>query len=87
MNDEINALKKNNTFDVVNKPIGRNIVGSKWVLKTKKNADGTLERFRARAVAQVFSQAPSCNFEDTFAPFIRYESLRLLIAICARNKW
>jgi len=45
MNDEINALKKNNTCDVVNKPIGRKIVGSKWVFKTKNNADGTLERF------------------------------------------
>jgi len=87
MNNEIIALKKNKTFDVVNKPIGWNIVGSKWVFKTKKNADGTLERFRARPVAQGFSQSPGFNFEDTFAPVIRYESLRLLIAICARNKW
>jgi len=87
MDDEINARKKNNTFDVVDKPTGRNIVGSKWVFKTKKNADGTLERFRARAVAQGFSQAPGFDFEDTFTPVIRYESLRLLLAICARNKW
>jgi len=87
MNDEIIALKKNKTFDIVSKPIGRNIVRSKWVFNTKKNADGTLERFRARAIAQGFSQAPGFDFEDTFAPFIQYESLRLLIAICARNKW
>jgi len=87
IDDEINALKKNNTFDVVDKLTGRNIVGSKWVFKTKRNADGTLERFRARAVAQGFSQAPGFDFVDTFAPVIRYESLRLLLAICARNKW
>jgi len=87
MNDEIIALKQNKTFDVVNKPIGRNIVGSKWVFKTKKHADGTLERFRARAVVQGFSQAPGFDFEDTFAPVIRYKSLRLVIAICARNQW
>ena len=87
MDNEINALKKNNIFDFVDKPIGRNIVGSKWVFKTKKNADGTLERFGARAIAQGFSQAPGFDFEDTFAPVIRYESLRLLLAICARNKW
>jgi len=87
MIDEINALKKNKTFDVVNKPIGRNIVSSKWVFKPKRNADGTLERFRARATAQGFSQAPGFHFEDTFAPVIRYESLRLLLAICARNRW
>jgi len=87
MNDEIIVLKMNNTFDVVNKPIGQNIVGCKSVFKTKKNADGTLERFRARAVPQGFSQAPGFDFEDSFAPVIRYESLRLLIAIWARNKW
>jgi len=87
MNDVINALKKNKTFDVVNKPIGRNIVGSKWVFKNKKNADGTLERFRARAVAQGFSHALGFDFEDTCAPVIRYELLRLLLAICARNRW
>jgi len=43
MNNVINALKKNKTFDIVNKPIGQNIVSSKWVFKTKKNADSTLE--------------------------------------------
>jgi len=86
MDHEINTLKKNNTFAVVDKPTGRNIVGSKWVFKTKKNAGCTLERFRARAVAQGFSQAPGFDFEHTFAPFILYESLRLLLAICARNK-
>ena len=87
MDDEIAALKKNNTFEVVDKPIGRNIIDSKWVFKTKKNADGTLERYRARAVAKGYSQVPGFDFEDTFAPVIRYESLRFLLAICAKNKW
>ena len=87
MNDEIYALMKNKTFEVVVKPIGRNIVGSKWVFKTKRNADGTLERYRARAFAQGFSQAYGFDFEDTFAPVICHESLRLHLALCARNKW
>ena len=87
MNDEINALKKNKTSEVVDKPIGRNIVGSKWVFKPKWNADGTLERYRARAVAQEFSQAPGFDFKDTFSPVFSYKSLRLHLALCARNKW
>jgi len=87
INDEIIALKKNKTLDVVNKPIRWNIVGSKWVFKTKKNADGTLERFQARAIVQGRSPAPGFDFEDTLAPVIQYESLRLPIAICLRNKW
>jgi len=87
MYDEIIALKKNETFHVANKPIGPNIVGSKWIFKTKNNADGTLERLEARAIGQGFSQAPGLDLEDSFAPVIRYESLRLLIARYARNKW
>jgi len=87
MDDEITALRKNNTFEVVDKPIGRNIIDSKWVFKTKKNADGTLERYRARAVVKGYIQVPGFNFEDTFAPVIRYESLSFLLAICAKNKW
>jgi len=83
---EIIALKKNKTFDVVNKPMGRNIVFTKWVFKTEKNAGSTLARFRARAIAEGFSHAPGFDFEATFAPVIWNESLRLLIAICARNK-
>ena len=86
MEDEINALRKNKAFEVIDKDIGRNVVRSKWVFQTKRNADGTLERFRARAITQGFCQAPSFNFKDTFAPPIRYESLRLLIVISTRNK-
>ena len=87
MNNEIKALKKNKIFEVVDKPIGRNIVGSKWVFKTKRNTDGILERYRARAVSQGFLEAPGFDFEDTFAPVIRYESLCLLLALWAKNKW
>jgi len=87
MDNEINVLKKNNTLDVVDKPTGRNIVENKWVFKSKTNADHTWERFRAPAIAQGFSQASGFNFRDTFTPVIRYESLRLLLAICDSNKW
>jgi len=44
MNDEINLLKQNKAFEVVNKPIVPNIVGSKWVFNTKRNTDSTFER-------------------------------------------
>jgi len=52
-------------------------------MQNEKEGDGKLERVRASAVAQGFSHAPGFDFEDTFAPVIRYESLRLLMAICA----
>ena len=86
MMHEINALMKNKTFSVVDKPIGRNIVVRKWVFKTKRNADSTLGRYRGRAVAHGFSQELGFDFEDTFAPVIHYELLSPLLGLCARNK-
>jgi len=81
MNSEINILKQNKIFDVVNKPIGQNIVGSRLVFITKNNAGGTLERFQATAIAPQFSQAPAINLQDTFTSVIYYESLRVLLPI------
>jgi len=87
MEYEIKALEKSGTYDKVPKPEGRKIIDSKWVYKTKRNADSTLERYRARTVAKGFSQIPGYDYDEVFAPVIRYESLRFLLAICAKNGW
>ena len=87
MDEEIDALKRNDTWDVVKIPDGRKIVDSKWVYKVKKDADGNIDRYKARVVAKGFSQIPGEDFDEIFAPVVRYDSLRLLIAISAHYKW
>src|SRR6266480_139739 len=87
MDTEIEALKRNDTYTVVPIPKGRKLVDSKWVYKTKYLADGSVEQLKARGVAKGYSQIPGQDFDETFAPVVRYESLRLLLAISAQKGW
>ncbi|KAI1005121.1 hypothetical protein K3495_g3097 [Podosphaera aphanis] len=87
VNKELKSLAQNYTWDVIDRPSDRNIIGSKWGFKIKRNADGSIERYKARLVAQGFSQIPGHDFDETFAPVARYDSLRILLRISALNKW
>ena len=79
---EIDALHKNDTWDLVDLPTGRKAVKSKWVHKHK--TDG---RYRARVVAKGFTQIPGIDYDETFSPVARFESLRLLLALAALEDW
>ena len=61
--EELGALKAAGTWEVVDEPEGVNIVGSKWVFKAKKDAAGNVIRYKARLVAQGFSQVPGVDYE------------------------
>jgi hypothetical protein len=87
MIDEMERLKANETWDLVEKPKGANVVGSKWVYRIKKNAAGQVEKYRARLVAQGFSQIPGIDYFDTFAPVAKTTSTRVILTFAARNGW
>jgi hypothetical protein len=87
MDDELKSLKENDVWDVIPKPVRRKIVASRWVFKAKGNAQGEVERYIARLVAKGFSQIGGQDYDEIFAPVIRYDSLRLLFAISARKGW
>ena len=71
----------NNTWDLVELPEGKNVVGCKWVFKIKRNADGTVSRYKARLVAQGYSQEPGEDYDEVFAPVVRYNSIKTVLAI------
>ena len=81
MNDEYNSLTKHNTWDLVDLPEGKNLVGCKWVYKTKRNSFGEIDRYKARLVAQGYSQEYGVDFNEVFAPVARYKSIRSLLAV------
>ena len=81
--EELDTLKAAGTWETVIPPEGANLVGSKWVFKAKKDAAGVVVRYKARLVAQGFSQVPGVDYFDTFAPVARLASIRTVLAIAA----
>ena len=78
---EFESLKKNDTWELVHLPKGKNLVGNKWVFKIKRNADNTINRFKARLVAQGFSQKEGSDYHEVFAPVARYNSIRTILSL------
>ena len=56
MAEEISMIEKNQTWELVERPVKRKVIGVKWVYKVKHNADGTLNKLKARLVVKGFSQ-------------------------------
>ena len=79
METEMTSLQENEVWDLVKLPAGRKTVGSKWVYKIKTGADGSVQRYKARLVAQGFTQKYGTDFDETFCPVVRQESLRFLM--------
>ena len=87
MNNEIEAIERNNTWDLVDLPAGKNVIGVKWVYKTKLNEKGEIDKHKARLVARGFSQQPGIDYGETFAPVSRLDTVRFVLVIAAQNKW
>jgi Reverse transcriptase (RNA-dependent DNA polymerase) len=81
MAKELNALATNQTWTLVPPPTNQRIIGCKWVFKTKRNPDGSVERYKARLVAKGFHQEPGVDFEETYSPVIRATTIRVILSI------
>ncbi|GJT06761.1 ribonuclease H-like domain, reverse transcriptase, RNA-dependent DNA polymerase [Tanacetum coccineum] len=87
MKVELDSINKNNTWELTTLPKGHKAIGLKWVFKTKKDANGDIIKHKARLVAKGYIQEHGIDFEEVFAPVARMETIRLLLAIAANNKW
>ncbi|CAL2249603.1 unnamed protein product [Prunus armeniaca] len=87
MEEEIKTIEKNKTWELVDRPKDKEIIGVKWVYKTKFNPDGSIQKHKARLVAKGYSQQPGIDFNKTFAPIARLDTIRTLVALAAQKKW
>ena len=85
MGKEMKSLKDNKVWELTALPPGKKAIGCKWVYKVKTNSDGSIEHYKARLVARGFDQRPGLDYDETFCPVVRLESLRTLIALSTQR--
>lgn len=82
---EIKAIIQNKTWDLVDLPPGKRTIPLKWVFRIKRDAKGNFEKYKARIVVKGYSQVAGLDFNETFAPVVRVDSVRVIFAIAAAN--
>ena len=87
MNQKMNALDNNGTWELVPLPHGKKPIGCKWVYKVKRNADGSVSRYKAQLVAKGYAQTYGIDFEETFNLVARMVTVREITSIAASKRW
>ena len=87
MVEEYDSIVKNSAWEVVPRPFDKSLVGSRWIYKVKQDADGSVEKYKARFVARGFSQIEGIDYDETFAHVARYSSIRSILALSAHMGW
>jgi hypothetical protein len=85
MNEELDYIEKNNTWELVPRPTNKNVIGSKWVYKNKMNVQGNIVRNKARLVYKGYVQIEGLDFDETFAPVARLEAIRCFLHMLVIN--
>lgn len=82
---EYESLLENETWDLVELPKDRKAIGSRWVFKVKHQSDGRVERYKCRLVAKGYSQKYGADYDETFSPVVRFNSIRTLLSFAVQN--
>lgn len=87
MHQEYDALLNNHTWDLVPSSPSQNLVGCKWVFRTKYKADGSIDRLKARLDAKGFHQRPGLDYTETFSPVIKTPTVRVILSLAISYGW
>ena len=86
MDEEMASLIENNTWELVEKPDDRMVFDNRWVYGVKMNLIGTVNKFNARLVAQGYSQRAGVDYNETFSPVARFDTIRAVLSVAASEK-
>ena len=74
-------------MSLIELPKGCHAIGSKWIFRIKEKSDGSVERYKARLVAQGFLQREGYDFHETFSPVVKPTTVRLILSLSLANNW
>ena len=87
MNEEIDSIEKNQTWDLVDIPSNKTNIGVKWVYKTKLNEKEEIDKHKDKLVSKGFSQQYGVNYDETFSPVARMDTIIVVLSITTKNQW
>ena len=83
MEDEMNSLHENNTFELVKLPKGKKALKNKWVYRLKSEENSSQPRYKARLVVKGFAQKQGIDFDEIFSPMVKMSSIRVVLGMAA----
>ncbi|RVX00895.1 Retrovirus-related Pol polyprotein from transposon TNT 1-94 [Vitis vinifera] len=87
VDEEVQELEKNGTWEITDLPRGKKPVGCKWIFTVKYKADGNVDRYKARLVAKGFTQSYGIDYQETFASVAKLNIVRVLLSLAANLDW
>jgi len=87
MDEEINAIEKNKTWELTELPADKKSIGVKWVYKTKYKPSGEIDRYKTRLMTKGYKQKPGIDYFEVFAHVARLDTIRMLISQSIQNNW
>ncbi|XP_071714178.1 uncharacterized mitochondrial protein AtMg00810-like [Rutidosis leptorrhynchoides] len=87
MNEEMEALNRNCTWELTELPSGRKPIGCKWVYRIKYKSTGDIDRYKDRLVAKGYNQREEIDFDETFSPVVKMVTARMIISIAYQKNW
>ena len=86
MEEEIEMIEKNKSWELAYKPTYKEIIAIKWVQKTKLNSDSSIQKHKAKLMGKVYLQQFGIDYNETFFPVAFLDTFRAFIAVAVQNK-